>query len=62
MPPIILESFMNYMIESSIGQAKIRELKEQFKGLSNLPYTIVDYINSMDYVIRKLEVNINEEK
>ena len=53
---------MEFMIESSIGQAKIRELKDKFNNLSNLPYTIVDYINSMDYIIRKLEVNINDQK
>jgi len=30
LPPILLENFIEFMIESSIGQAKLRELKERY--------------------------------
>ena len=62
MPPVIFENFMAHMVESKYGQAKLRELKQQFKALKDLPYTIVDYVNSIDLVIRKLELNLYDHK
>lgn len=53
LPPILFETFMSQMLESNYGQSLLRELKEKYNELfSKLPYTIVDYINSTDLIVR----------
>lgn len=52
----MLEYFIWEMLESEVGKKLLQNWKKQFKKqISPLRYTIVDYINSIDFIVRSME-------
>jgi len=58
LPPFYLEAFAQYMLESDEGMRKLYELHQNYPLKSKSWYNVVDYINSMDYAVRSMEIGL----
>ena len=58
LPPFYMEAFCQFMLESDEGMQKLQELHEKYPLINKKPYNVVDYINSMDYVVRCMELGL----
>ncbi|CAI2359044.1 unnamed protein product [Moneuplotes crassus] len=58
LPPFYLEAFAQFMLESDEGMLKLNELHRNFPLRKKKTYNVVDYINSMDYVVRLMEIGL----
>lgn len=58
LPPFYLEAFCQLMLESDEGMRKLTELHSKYPLRRRNCYNVVDYINSMDYVVRAMEIGL----
>lgn len=58
LPPYYMEAFLQYMLESDEGMRKLIDLHEKYPLKTKKAYNVVDYINSMDYVVRLMEIGL----
>ena len=58
LPPFYVEAFWQFMLESDEGMKKLNELHKNYPLRTKKAYNVVDYINSMDYVVRLMEIGL----
>jgi hypothetical protein len=58
LPPYVIESFMKHILNSDDSLTKLKELYETLPVPTKPSYTILDYVNSMDHMIRKIETDL----
>ena len=51
-----MEAFLQFMLESDEGIQKLLDIHEKYPLKRKSAYNVMDYINSMDYVVRSMEI------
>lgn len=59
LPPYVVESFWRHLLTSDENLKKLKDLYDNLPVPVKPTYTILDYINGMDYIVRKIETELN---